>query len=171
MVRGDLENIPEISLPAGLEVRPARPEDFSSIWYSVEEAYVPEGGPLPTGVMPEDFKSDPNFQPELWQVAWDVSTGKVAGSVMTYIYHKENKQLGILRGYTEGISTVPAWRRRGVAKALIARSLKVQREAGMKESALVCSGENLANYRLYESCGFIEVKRDTVYEKPLTGAS
>jgi aminoglycoside 6'-N-acetyltransferase I len=95
----------------------------------------------------------------------------VAGSVMTYINHAENKQLGILRGYTEGISTVPAWRKRGVATALIARSVKVQREAGMKESALVCSGENLANYRLYESCGFKEVKRDTVYEKALPPTS
>jgi len=132
---------------------------------------VPEGGPPPSGVIPEDFRNDPNLQPELWQVAWDIKTGKVAGSVMTYIFHAENKQLGILHGYTEGISTVPAWRKRGVATALIARSLKAQREAGMKESALVCSGENLANYRLYESCGFQEVKRDTVYEKALTVAS
>jgi len=86
--------------------------------------------------------------------------------VMTYINHAENRQLGILRGYTEGISTVPAWQRRGVAKALIARSLKAQRQAGMTESALVCSGEKPDNYRLYASCGFQEVKRDTVYEKP-----
>ncbi len=37
----------------------------------------------------------------------------------------------------------------------------------MIESALVCSGENLNNYKLYASCGFQEIKRDTVYEKPL----
>jgi mycothiol synthase len=167
MVRPSLEEIPDAPLPEGLEIRPALPEDFSVIWYAVEEAYVPEGGPPPTGIMPDDVKNDLNFQPELWQVAWDASTGKVAGSVMTYINHAENKQLDILRGYTEGISTVPFWRRRGVAKALIARSLKVQHQLGMKESGLVCSGENLNNYRLYQSCGFQEVKRDTVYEKPL----
>jgi mycothiol synthase len=160
MVRPSLEGIPDTPLPEGLEVRPALPEHFPAIWYAVEEAYVPEGGPPPIGIIPDDFKNDPNFQPELWQVAWDVSTGKVAGSMMTYINHAENKQLGILRGYTEGISTVPAWRRRGVAKALIARSLKIQRQLGMTESGLVCSGENLNNYRLYQSC-------DTVYEKPL----
>ena len=167
MVRPSLEEIRDTPLPEGLEVRPALPEHFSAIWCAVEEAYVPEGGPSPTGVIPDDFKNDPNFQPDLWQVAWDVSTGKVVGSVMTYINHAENKQLGILRGYTEGISTAPGWRRRGIARALIARSLKVQRQLGMKESGLVCSGENLNNYRLYESCGFQEVKRDTVYEKAL----
>ena len=37
----------------------------------------------------------------------------------------------------------------------------------MTESALICSGENLNNLRLYASCGFQEVKRDTVYEKGL----
>ena len=92
----------------------------------------------------------------------------MVGSVMTYINHAENKALGLRRGYTEGISTVPAWQRRGVARALIARSLRVQRELGMTESALVCNPANLRNYRLYAGCGFQEVKRDTVYEKELT---
>ena len=166
MVRPNMEDIPDVILPEGLEVRPVLPEHFGAIWYAVEEAYVPDGGPPPTGVFPKDFMDNPNFQPELWQVAWEVSTGKVAGSVMTYIGHAENKQLGILRGYTEGISTVPAWQRRGVARALIARSLKVQRELGMSESALVCSAVKPNNFKLYASCGFQEVKRDTVYEKP-----
>ncbi len=165
MVRPSLDDIPDTPLPEGLELRPALPEHFPAIWHAMEEAYVPEGGPPPTGEMPDDFKNDPNFQPELWQVAWEVSAGKVAGSVMTYINHAENKQLGIRRGYTEGISTTPAWQRRGVAKALIARSLKAQRAVGMTESAMVCNGEKLNNYKLYVSCGFQEVKRDTVYEK------
>ena len=167
MVRPSLEDISDAPLPEGLEVRPALPEHYAPIWHAVEQAYEPEGGPPPTGEMPPDFMGDANFQPELWRVAWEVSSGKVVGSVMGYINHAENKQLGILRGYTEGISTVPSWQRRGVAKALIARSLKAQRAAGMTESALVCNGEKLNNYRLYASCGFQEVKRDTVYEKPL----
>jgi mycothiol synthase len=166
MVRPNLEDIPDAPLPAGLEVRPVLPEHLPVIWYAVEEAYVPEGGPPPAGEFPPDFKNHPNFQPGLWQVAWEISSGKVVGSVMSYINHAENRQLGILRGFTEGISTVPAWQRRGVATALIARSLKVQRQAGMTESALVCSGENPNNYKLYASFGFQEVKRDTVYEKP-----
>lgn len=165
MVRPSLEEIPEAHLPEGLELRPVKEEQFGAIWHAVEEAYVPDGGPEPSGVIPEDFRNDANFQPELWQVAWDVSSGKVAGSVMTYINHAENKQLGIQRGYTEGISTVPAWQHRGVARALINRSLMAQRQSGCKESALVCNGEKPYQYQLYASCGFEEVKRDTVYEK------
>ncbi len=165
MVRPNLDDIPELPLPEGLEVRPVKPEHYSAIWYAVEEAYEPEGGPPPTGVFPPDELNSPNFQPELWQAAWEISSNKVVGSVMTYINHAENEGLGILRGFTEGISTTPAWQRRGVARALIFRSLKIQREAGMKESAMVCSGEKPNNNRLYESCGFKEVKRDTVYGK------
>jgi mycothiol synthase len=166
MIRPSLEDIPDTPLPAGLEVRPYQPEDLPAIWYAVEEAYVPEGGPPPSGVFPEDFRNS-TFQPELWQVAWDVATNRVVGSVMTYIHYLENKAMGIQRGYTEGISTVPGWQRRGVAKALIARSLKVQRALGMTESGLVVSSLKPGNRKLYESCGFQEVKKDTVYEKPL----
>jgi GNAT superfamily N-acetyltransferase len=167
MVRPDLDHIPDIPLPEGLEVRPAQPEDFHDIFFAIQEAYVPEGGPPPTGVFPQDFIDSPLFQPELWQVAWDLSSGKVAGSVCGYINHAENKQMGILRGYTEDISTVPSWRKRGVATALIYRSIKAQRDRGMTESALACNAEKQDNYRLYDRCGFKEVKRDTVYRKIL----
>jgi GNAT superfamily N-acetyltransferase len=167
MVRPSLEDIPEAALPAGLELRPYRPEQLPEIWYAVCEAYVPVGGAAPSYDVPDFITDTPNFQPELWQVAWEVSSGKVVGSVMTYINHAENQALGILRGFTEGISTVPAWQRRGVATALIYSSLRVQRAAGLRESALVCSGENPNNYRLYASCGFQEIKRDTVYEKEI----
>jgi GNAT superfamily N-acetyltransferase len=165
LVRSNLEDIPEALLPEGLEVRPALPEHFSAIWYAVEEAYVPEGAPPPSGVMPEELMHSANFQPELWQVAWEISSEKVVGSVMTYINHAENRRMGIRRGYTEGISTVPGWQRRGVARALIYRSLKAQREAGMTESALVCNCEKPGNMRLYARCGFQEKKVDTIYEK------
>lgn len=83
MVRQILEDIPESPLPVGLEIRPALPEHFSAIWHAAEEAYVLDGGPKPTGVIPDDFRNSSNFQPELWQVAWEVSSGKVAGSVMS----------------------------------------------------------------------------------------
>ena len=145
MVRPSLEDIPELPLPPGIELRPALPELLSQIWYAVQEAYVPEGGPPPDGVLPDWLTGDPNFQPELWQVGWDTAANRVAGSVMTYINHAENQAMGIRRGYTEGISTVPGWRRRGLATALIMRSLQTQRAAGMSESGLVCSGENPDN--------------------------
>ena len=107
------------------------------------------------------------FQPELWQIAWDTATNQVAGQVKTFIDHEQNKLYDRRRGWTEGISVRRPFRRRGRAKALIARSLRLQKEAGMTESGLGVDSENLSGAtRVYEDCGFRVVKKTTVYKKP-----
>jgi mycothiol synthase len=90
------------------------------------------------------------------------------GSLLTYVNHVENAQFDRKRGYTEGLGVVRDWRRRGVAKALISRSLRAQKAEGMTESALHVDGDNASNAtRLYEDCGFVVVSRNTSYRKPL----
>jgi ribosomal protein S18 acetylase RimI-like enzyme len=92
----------------------------------------------------------------------------VAGHVLTYIDHTQNAKFDRRRGYTEGIGVDRAWRRRGLARALIARSLQAQRAEGMTESALVADGDSQSRVtRLYESCGFQVVKSDAIFRKPL----
>ena len=86
----------------------------------------------------------------------------------TYIDHEQNKLYDRQRGWTEFISVRQPFRRRGLARALIARSLRVQKQAGMTESALSVDSENLSGAtKVYEDCGFRVVKRMTVYRKPL----
>ena len=73
-----------------------------------------------------------------------------------------------LRGYTENISVRRPWRRRGLARALIAASFPLLRARGMTEAALGVDTENLSGaLRVYESCGFQSVSRETLYRKPL----
>ncbi len=167
MVRPTLDDIIDVPLPVGLEVRPVTPEDHRSIWSAVVETNRDEWGHKE--LTAEDFlewQASPQFQPDLWQVAWDKATNQVVGHVLTYIHHDENKQFKRLRGYTEWIGVVRAWRRRGVARALIIRSLQAQKAAGMSESALVVDSDNPNEAtRLYESCGFLVSKRDTLYRK------
>lgn len=60
------------------------------------------------------------------------------------------------------------WRRQGLARALIARSLHVLKAQGMTESTLGVDSENLSGAtRLYEECGFQVVKQNTIYRKSL----
>jgi ribosomal protein S18 acetylase RimI-like enzyme len=169
MIRPTLEDIPDLPLPGGLELRPALPEHYQAIWTSVNETSVDEWGySPPTEADYHTWLSNPQFQPDLWQIAWELSSGKVVGHVLTYIDHEQNEKLERKRGYTEGIGVDPAWRRRGVARALIAHSLRAQRAAGMSESALVVDSENSSGAtRLYESCGFEVVSQNAVYRKPL----
>ena len=87
--------------------------------------------------------------------------------MLTFINVDENEQQNRKRGYTEGIGVDQSWRRRGVARALISRSLEAQKAAGMTELALVADSDSTSNViQLYESCGFQIVKRDTIYRKP-----
>ncbi len=169
MVRPNLDDIPELPLPDGLEIRPASPDQYQAIWESIFDVDEEEwGAPEPTEAAYQEWLKDPHFQPLLWQIAWDTATGKPIGHVLTYIDDEENKQSGRRRGYTEGIGVTRAWRRRGVARALINRSLRAQKSAGMSESALVVDRDSSSNATsLYESCGFQVVKCDTIYRKPL----
>jgi mycothiol synthase len=170
MVRPDLENIPDYPLPEGLEVRPVLPEHYRPIWEADDEAFRDHWGYVAPSE--EDYQAwlvdTTTFQPELWQVAWDIATNQVAGQVKTYIDHEQNKLYHRQRGYTEFISVRRPFRRRGLARALIARSLRAQKQAGMTESALGVDSENLSGAtKVYEDCGFRVVKKMTVYRKPL----
>ncbi len=171
MVRPDLENIPDCPMPAGLETRPVHVEHYRAIWEAEVEAFQDHWGMDTTAEA--DFHrwmtSWPlTFQPHLWQVAWDTSSGQVAGMVRNFIVEEENRKNNRKRGYTESISVRRPWRKRGLAKALIARSFQMHKELGMKEAALGVDTENPNGaLQLYESMGFKMVKHSAVYRKPV----
>ena len=170
MIRPDLENVPDLPLPDGLEVRPVLPEHYRAIWDASNEAFRDHWGYAePTE---EDYKewleSKIIFQPALWQIAWDKNTNEVAGQVRTFIHTAENEKYHRKRGYTEFISVRRPWRKRGLARALIVRSLRLQKEQGMTESTLGADSENISGaIRIYEECGFRVTKRSAIYRKPL----
>jgi mycothiol synthase len=167
MVRPLSEPIFPYLLPVGLEVRPSLPENYRQIWDASQEAFRDHWGFIPA---PEEeyqkWLKDSTFNPELWQVAWDGD--QVAGMVLNFLNPIENEEYNRKRGYTEGISVRRPWRRRGLARALLSRSLQMFKDIGMEEAALGVDTQNLNGaLRLYESVGFRPVKRFTTYRKPL----
>jgi mycothiol synthase len=170
MVRPDLENISDFPLPEGLEVRPVLPEHHQVIWDAHNEAFRDHWGYSEPSE--EDYQAwlgeKTVFQPQLWQIAWDINTNEIAGQVRTFINAAENEKYNRKRGYTEFISVRRPWRKRGLARALIMRSLSLQKEQGMTESALGADSENISGAtRVYEDCGFKVTKCHTIYRKPL----
>ena len=169
-VRPTLDDLPDFPLPDGLEVRPVRPEQYRAIWDADIDAFHDHWGVGEPDE--EDYRrwqeNEVWFQPALWQVAWDVATEEVAGQVRTFIDHAENERFGRRRGYTEFISVRRPYRRRGLARALIALSLRTQRDAGMTSSALnVDAASQTGATRVYEECGFQVAQINTLYRKPL----
>lgn len=170
MVRTNLDILPAFALPEGLEIRQVAPEHYKEIWAADLEAMRDHWGRTQPGEAAyEAWMSDKEvFQPHLWSVAWDVASNQVVGQVRAFVRKAENLRLGRKRGYTEFISVREPWRRRGVARALIAHSLRLQARAGMTESALEVDSANATDAtRTYEACGFKTSNRNMVYRKPL----
>lgn len=73
-----------------------------------------------------------------------------------------------LRGDTEDITTLEPYRGRGLAKALITRSLRRFQELGMTEAALDVDTENGSGaLKLYLKMGYKPIQVLMAYRKPL----
>jgi ribosomal protein S18 acetylase RimI-like enzyme len=166
MIRPTLDDIPDLPLPTGLEVRPVEPGHYQAINDASREAFRDHWG-FSEDLQPTvaEWLDDPNFDPSLWRVAWDGD--QVAGMVLSYVNRAENQSYNRKRGYTENICVRRPWRNRGLAKSLIVRSLAAVKERGMQEAALGVDTQNLSGaLQLYKSVGFRSTKRISVYRLP-----
>lgn len=171
MVRPTLDNISDLPLPDGVEVRPTNRSDseqMRKIWAAEVEAFQDHWGEGETDESDFDrWGTWGKFTPELWMVAWEGE--EVVGMVRNFIDYDWNAHTGIKRGWTENISVRRPWRKKGVAKALIARSLLLLKLLGLKEAALGVDTENPSGaLQLYQSMGYEVTKSGTSYRKPLT---
>lgn len=168
MVRPNLDEIPDLPLPTGLEVKPIEPQHYRSVYLALNEAFRDHWGH--SEQTSEDdyqrFINDPQLQPKLWQVAF--AGDEVAGMVLNFIDTEENKAYQRLRGYPDPICVRRPWRKQGLASALIARSLRLLKERGMTEAALGVDSENPNGaFNIYQNLGFHPVQRSASYRKPI----
>ena len=169
MVRPKLDDLPDAPLPPGLEIRAVEPGHLRAIFEAEVEALRDHWGEgVPTDADYQRFLTDQvQGDHSLWRVAWEGD--QVAGMVRGYINAEENRTFERKRGWVESISVRRPWRRRGLARALIASTITALRERGMTEGALGVDTENPSGaLRLYESCGFVAAQREAVYRRPLT---
>ncbi len=169
MVRPHLEDIPDLPLPAGIDVRPSSAEQFDEIIDAAREAFLDHWGFAEDewgAEARQEWRDHRTFNPALWQVAWDGD--EIAGMVLNFIDEIENTMYHRQRGYTETICVRRPWRKRGLARALIARSFGVLKAAGMTEAGLGVDAQNPHGaLRLYESMGFQVTKEFVTYRKAL----
>ena len=154
-------------MPAGLEVRPVTADDAAAIWAADHEAFRDHwGGWDESEASLRRWVESPEFQPELYVVAFDGD--EIAGAVLNGIIAEENEQLGLRRGWLDSVFTRRAWRGRGLARALIGRSIHVLAERGMDTAALGVDADNPSGaLGLYRSCGFEVVDGGAALQKPL----
>lgn len=167
MVRTFTEPIGITPMPQGLEIRTVRRDQFRQVWEADQEAFKDHWGYVPA--TENDYQSwlkDPLHDPNLWRVGWDGD--QVAGMVLNFLNEKENEEYNRKRGWTENISVRRPWRKRGLARALLTRSLQMFKDMGMDHAALGVDTQNLSGaLDLYQSVGFQVEKKFTDYRKKL----
>lgn len=156
------------AMPEGLEVRPVPESHYRAVINALDEAFQDHWGHSP--IRDADYQawsSSPVFKPSLWQVAWDGD--QIAAGVLNTVDEEANKQFNIQRGMTDPIFTRRPWRKRGLARTLLMRSLQMFKDMGITEAMLGVDTQNPSGaFALYESCGFKPVMRSVIYEKNIT---
>jgi GNAT superfamily N-acetyltransferase len=154
MVRPNLDDIPERPLPAGFELRTIDRSLARAVWDADVEAFQDHwGGFDGSEAHLQRWLDNPNTDLSIWVVAFDGD--EVAGGIVNAIDPDQNAALGLRRGWLQSVFTRRPWRRRGLATALIAESLRVLRERGMTSAALGVDADNPSGaFGLYEGLGF-----------------
>ena len=168
MERSLVDALPEVPpMPEGLEVRPVTADHARQVWEADSDAFRDHwGGRDPSEASFLRWVESSGFQPDRMIVAWDGD--EIAGAVLNAVYPEENAELGLRRGWLDSVFTRRAWRRRGLARALIVRSLHLLRDEGLTLAALGVDAENPQGaFGLYESAGFRPTDRFSAWRKPI----
>lgn len=173
LVRADFENLAVVPPPAGIELRRIDPTDETIIrraWDVSAEVFADSWGENPaTEAEWRKFRESPSCQPALWCVAFDTATGEVAGQILNFLGPVETD--GSVVGWTESIGVRAPHRRRGVASAMLAESLRIVRDAGATRAALGVDQQNPNEAQtLYERLGFQVTLEELEYHRPIEPA-
>jgi mycothiol synthase len=144
-------------LPAGLEVRPVEPAHHPRIYAALETCFADAGH----GQQPLSYAEylDDSQDTGRWLIAWD--GGEVAALVIT-------EALADGAVDTPWVAVLPSWRRRGVAAALMARTVRLLADDGVAEARIRTVQENANDtVGLYQKVGYRVVGRVPRYSKPL----
>ncbi|MFN8621546.1 MAG: GNAT family N-acetyltransferase [Chloroflexota bacterium] len=170
MHRPTLDDVVETPVPEGFTVRPATRADMRAIFEADVEAFADHWGtPDGSDAAWQRFQERPGIDPSLWAVAW--AGDEVAAAVLPELTHPavtgEPQTAWLSRIFTRR-----PWRRRGLARMLVGRSLVQLRERGLADARL---GVDLANAHdaltLYAAAGFVIETTETLWGKPWPGLS
>jgi mycothiol synthase len=160
------DELPTPEWPDGIGVRTFEPgADDESAYEATMEAFEHHWGFVREPI--EDWRHwllrEP-FDPSLCFLA--VDGDEVAGFCMCPPHKGGQPELA----WVDDLGVRPAWRRRGLALALLRHAFREFRRRGFRRAGLGVDGENTTGaVRLYERAGMHVARRWDQYEKPLDG--
>jgi mycothiol synthase len=152
---------PDPVLPKGLRLEPFSSELAPAFHAALEEAFADHWGHRP--VRFEDWwqrqLARPDHDPSLWFLV------RADGEVVAATRNDPERSGG---GWIGALGVRPAWRGRGLAKALLLRSFREFHGRGGRRVGLGVDSENATGAtKLYESVGMVVDTEQVVWEKVL----
>lgn len=147
-------------MPAGIEVREYRHQlDAEAVLEALNESFAGHWGVDP--LTPDAYDGFiRGYEPELVEVA-------LHGDEVVAVVIAKTVERG---GWVDVVGVRPAWRGRGIARALLVRSFGALAARGAETVTLNVDSENESGAtRLYESVGMRVLRAWLAYEKPIRG--
>jgi len=153
-------------LPCPVTIRPARRHDAEA-WCALRHALWPEGTEEEHAVDIERFfwDADDEVACLLAESASGI-IGFVELSIRAYAEGCETTRVG----YLEGWYVAPAWRRKGVGRALVTAGEAWAEASGCREFASDTEVDNHMSQHAHRALGFTEEERIVCYRKVLAPA-
>jgi len=164
------EPIPAPEWPEGIDVRTIDiDQDLRHVVAATEEAFLDHWGHVeqPFDQALAEWRQSIEdlgdaFDPSLWFLAFE--DGKIVGAALCDDRIADDTS----RAYVRSLSVRPAWRRRGIALALLRHAFGELRRRGFVGVDLEMDSENLTGaLGLYTKAGMRVIRQTYVYEKEL----
>jgi ribosomal protein S18 acetylase RimI-like enzyme len=172
MQRDLRQPVPEKRLTPELRFEPWCEALNGPMMHAFNEAFQGHWG-LPTineTLWQQLFTGVPQFRSDLTYLV--MNGDEIVGFCLNWIDEGKNEQTGVKEGWVEALGVLPAWRGRGIASALLSRTLQAFSDIGLERAALDVDAQNPTGaLRLYEKVGFEAVKRTIIFHKQLNQIS
>jgi len=133
-----------------MEIRKITINDYEEIvrlWSKAELPFKPKGRDSKEAITAQ-MKANPEFFLGAFE------NNRLVGTIII--------SCDMRKGWINRLAVDPAYKRRGIAKALIAESEKILRKQGVKIICALIEDYNVISKKLFKKCGYAE-HRDIVY--------
>lgn len=161
----DLPPEPAPDVIAGLRIIPWPMDRNEEIRQAKNVAFADHWGSTPTSVASwADMTTGHGAFPEHSFVAVD-DEDRIVAHCWNARYEDDDELLGRSDGWISSLGTLPEWRGRGVASAMIATSLHAFAHAGLTHASIGVDGASPTGaHRLYRSLGFEPHRRTITHQ-------
>lgn len=141
----------------GAATRPVHNAAFRDHWGSV---------PMGEGAWQERMLESPGFRPDLSFVA--IAADQIVGYAFNEVYEEDWESAGQSEAWIGALGVLREWRKRGVATALLTRSMQAMKEADMEAAMIgVDSSSPSGAQHLYQAVGFRTKTTGTTWQKEM----